>query len=288
MGLTSWNELTIPFMESEIGKKVKQFIKEQRQEKTIYPAQENVFRAFKENIYPYKNVKMIIIGQDPYYNGSADGLAFSCESKTRPDSLTNIFKELKENLFSYMRKEDWEEYMPTNSLHNWARQGILLMNTSLTVEKDLPNSHKDIGWSVFTNSVIEALGKEERPLVFMLWGNHAKSFKPLITGKNHLILEAAHPSPLSASKGFFGCKHFTKANEFFNESDYYTEVRNKVPIDLRQLFDADKIIQTMKSAISSNKVPFENAKFRMEEVEKVLRENYLWDVEYMFNYSTKP
>lgn len=282
-----WSDILKPFLLSEKGIALKKFVEEQRSIATVYPDKKDMLRIFQEAEFPYGNVKLVIVGQDPYYNGTADGLAFSSRSTTTPDSLRNIFKELKSNLYSYMSEQSWKLFMPSNSLENWAKQGVLLMNTVLTVEKDKPNSHKGKGWEDLTSSVIEHLGKEERPIVFMLWGNNAKGLKPLITGKNHLILESVHPSPLSADKGFIGCKHFETMNNFFIDSKYYEKSLNKVSLDLRPFVDIQGILTSIKEAVSKNTIPLDNPNQRIIETHKLLERELLWDILYMFNFTTK-
>ncbi len=181
-------------------------IDEQLANKIIYPPKEAIFNAFK--LIPYSDYKVVIIGQDPYHAaGQANGLAFSVQPDQKiPPSLRNIFKELKEDLLLNI---------PTHGdLSVWAKQGVLLMNSVLTVEEAKPGSHQKKGWEQFTDNVILNLSDDLNGLVFMLLGNYAKSKKNLIDPKKHLILEANHPSPLSANRGFFGCKHFSKANAY--------------------------------------------------------------------------
>lgn len=180
---------------------------------TVYPAPEDMFRAFK--LTPFNDVKVVIIGQDPYHDGSANGLAFSVNSDTMkiPPSLLNINKELEKDVF------DGVNLFKRVDLSNWASQGVFLINTFLSVEAGKPGSHAAYGWDKFTAAAIrKLLLRPGKPIVFMLWGNHAQNtFKPIIeeTGKgSHLILTAPHPSPFSADKGFFGCKHFSKCNSF--------------------------------------------------------------------------
>ncbi len=182
------------------------FVQGEYARKTIYPAKKEVFRAFRYT--PYKDVKVVILGQDPYHGeGQAEGLSFSVPKGIRkPPSLVNIFKELESDLGIPMPN--------TGSLVPWARQGVLLLNTVLTVIKDQAASHKDIGWETFTDEVIKKINEKEEPVVFILWGSYARSKKKYITNKKHLIVESAHPSPLSAYNGFFGSKPFSKTNEF--------------------------------------------------------------------------
>ncbi len=182
------------------------FVKGEYARKTIYPAKKEVFRAFRYT--PYKNVKVVILGQDPYHGeGQAEGLSFSVPKGIRkPPSLVNIFKELESDLGIPVSD--------SGSLVPWAKQGVLLLNTVLTVIKDQAASHKDIGWETFTDEVIKKINEKEEPVVFILWGSYARSKKKYITNSKHLIIESAHPSPLSAYNGFFGSKPFSKTNDF--------------------------------------------------------------------------
>lgn len=182
------------------------FIKEEYHKKEIYPPQNEIFNAFRHT--PYRNVKVVILGQDPYHGyGEAEGLSFSVKNGIRkPPSLKNIFKELESDL-----NIPFPEH---SSLIPWTEQGVLLLNSVLTVEANLAASHKGHGWEIFTDKVIEILNKKEEPIVFILWGNFAKAKKSLITNKNHYIIESAHPSPFSANNGFFGSKPFSKTNNF--------------------------------------------------------------------------
>lgn len=177
--------------------------------KTIYPPQDALFNAFKETAY--EQVKVVILGQDPYHGpGQAHGLSFSVQPHIKPPpSLRNIFQELHNDL---------QLAIPHHGcLQAWAKQGVLLLNTSLSVEQGKPQSHAQIGWTTFTDKVIMALNDHPMPLVFLLWGAHAQSKASLIHDKKHLVLKAAHPSPFSAHRGFLGCKHFSKTNAFLLE-----------------------------------------------------------------------
>ena len=176
--------------------------------KTIFPPKEKVFNAL--NHTPISNTKVVIIGQDPYHTfGQADGLAFSCHNGTPQPSLRNIFKEINSDLGLNMST--------STDLTPWAKQGVMLLNTSLTVIEHLPASHSNKLWHTFTTEIVKILNELNQPIVFMLWGNHAKSFLPLLNNPNHLILQSAHPSPFSAHSGFFGCKHFSKCNTFLTQ-----------------------------------------------------------------------
>lgn len=174
--------------------------------KTIFPPKEMIFNALK--LTPYNSVKVVIVGQDPYHGiGEAHGLSFSVQDGIKiPPSLQNIYKELKDDLGVEPKK--------TGNLTGWARQGVLLLNSVLTVEKDKASSHKGLGWELFTDYIIKLLNTRKDPIVFILWGNFARSKKKYITNSQHYIIESAHPSPFSAYSGFFGSKPFSKTNNF--------------------------------------------------------------------------
>lgn len=191
--------------------KLLKFVQLEYTKKTIFPSKKEVFKAFRYT--PYKNVKVVILGQDPYHGvGEAEGLCFSVpKGIKKPPSLNNIFKELNTDLGCSI---------PDNgSLVSWAKQGVLLLNTVLTVVKDQAASHKDIGWEVFTDEVIKKINIKDEPVVFILWGSYARSKKKFITNPKHLIIESAHPSPLSAYNGFFGSKPFSKTNNFLQQNN---------------------------------------------------------------------
>ena len=201
-------------LEDEFNKdyflKIKEFVDGEYATKTIYPPYDEIFNAFQ--LTDIKNVKVVILGQDPYHEeGQAHGLAFSTpEGRPIPRSLKNIFKEI-ESEYSYPIPD-------SGCLESWARQGVLLLNSVLTVQKDTPASHRGKGWETFTDRIIEEVNKKEEPVVFILWGNFARSKKDLITNPKHLVLESPHPSPFSANAGFFGCNHFIKTNEFLKQN----------------------------------------------------------------------
>lgn len=181
------------------------FVKDAYQHQTIYPEYKDIFNAFRYT--DFDDVKVVILGQDPYHGDhEAHGLSFSVKAGVAmPPSLRNIFQELKNDIGVSRTQTD---------LTDWAKQGILLLNSIMTVVKDKPLSHKDKGWEVFTDNVIRKLGEREKPMVFVLWGSYARSKKELIKNPAHMILESVHPSPLSASRGFFGSKPFSKINQF--------------------------------------------------------------------------
>jgi uracil-DNA glycosylase len=173
----------------------------------VYPEPEDVFKAFK--VTPFGQVKVVILGQDPYHSpGTANGLAFSTDDDTVPPSLDNIFKELESDV------GDGLLLNLDPDLTRWAEQGVFLLNRILTVEEGKPLAHADKGWEIFTRHVIEILNAKRKNVVYMLWGTYAQKLQPLIDPINNLVLTAAHPSPLSAYKGFLGCKHFSQANEY--------------------------------------------------------------------------
>lgn len=207
----SWKQLLAEESEKDYFKKIVSFVQEDAKSHTILPHYKDMFTAFK--LTPLSKVKLVILGQDPYFNpGQAHGLAFSVlEDCPIPASLRNIFKEINSDL-------DLDHSFPHGNLTSWASQGVLLINTVLTVRQGFANSHKDIGWESFTNRVISQINSENRPIVYLLWGKSAKDKIKLISNKKHLILSAAHPSPLSASNGFFGCKHFSQANKFLSDN----------------------------------------------------------------------
>lgn len=187
-------------------KQIVDFINKIYKEKSIYPPKNKILEALK--LTDYDQVKVVILGQDPYHGvGEANGLSFSVNDDIKiPPSLKNIYKELNDDLNIPIS--------PTGNLEKWAKEGVLLLNSILTVEKDHPASHKNIGWETFTNSIITSLNNKKTPVVFILWGNFAKTKKELITNKSHLIITSSHPSPFSANYGFFGSKPFSKTNNF--------------------------------------------------------------------------
>lgn len=187
------------------------FVKEEYSTKVVYPPADDIFNAL--HLTPLKDVKVLILGQDPYHNEhQAHGLSFSVlpDQKDIPPSLQNIYKELQEDLGCYI---------PNNGyLKKWADQGVLMLNTVLTVRAHEPNSHQGRGWENFTDAIIQAVNQKDEPVVYMLWGRPAQSKIPMLTNPKHLILKAPHPSPLSAYRGFFGCRHFSKCNEFLSQN----------------------------------------------------------------------
>ena len=203
-----WDIILKEEVKKEYFKKLGIFVKKEYKTKVIFPPYKNIFDALR--FTDYDEVKVVILGQDPYHGlGEAHGLSFSVKEGVKmPPSLLNIFKELYSDLGIKRTKTD---------LTDWAKQGVLLLNSIMTVEKDKALSHKDKGWEVFTDEVIKKLNDRIDPVIFILWGNFARSKKVLITNKQHKIIESAHPSPLSASRGFFGSKPFSKTNKYLKE-----------------------------------------------------------------------
>ena len=200
-----WDELLKNEFSKEYYPRLRGFLKKEYSSRTIYPDMYDIFNALKWT--SYNNVKVVILGQDPYHGpGQAHGLAFSVRKGIDiPPSLLNMYKELEAELGCYI---------PNNGyLEKWARQGVLLLNTALTVRAGAANSHRGAGWEQFTDRVIELLNEREKPVIFLLWGANARAKKALITNPAHRIFEAPHPSPLSAHRGFFGCGHFKSAND---------------------------------------------------------------------------
>ena len=207
----TWDRLLAEEFEKEYYLKLRSFLIDEYRTRKIYPDKNAIFNALKLTDYP--DVKAVILGQDPYHGaGQAHGLCFSVQKGIlKPPSLVNIFKELK---------ADMGIEMPNNGyLEDWAKKGVLLLNTVLTVREGEANSHKGKGWEVFTDKIIELLNERQEPMVFMLWGANARAKENLITNKRHCILASAHPSPLSAHNGFFGCRHFSKANAFLAKTE---------------------------------------------------------------------
>ena len=201
----------LPCIEDEFKKpyykELYRFVRQEYNSRVVYPPADDIFNAF--HLTPLSEVKALILGQDPYHGPrQAHGLCFSVlpEQSEIPPSLQNIYQELKEDLGCFI---------PNNGyLEKWARQGVLMLNTVLTVRAHQPGSHQGKGWEQFTDAIIQAVNAQERPVVYLLWGRPAQSKIPMLTNPGHLILKAPHPSPLSAFRGFFGCKHFSQANEF--------------------------------------------------------------------------
>lgn len=206
----TWDKVLKDEFKADYFRNLGVFVKSEYSSKCIYPEYEHIFDAFRYT--DYDDVKVVILGQDPYHGeGEAHGLCFSVREGIKiPPSLRNIFKELESDIGVKRSQTD---------LTDWAKQGVLLLNSIMTVVKDHPLSHKDKGWEIFTDNVIRKLGKREKPMVFVLWGSYARSKKDLIENKNHKIIECVHPSPLSANRGFFGSKPFSKINEFLDEQN---------------------------------------------------------------------
>lgn len=213
-----WDQVLEGEFEKEYYQKLRKFLIKEYKTRTIYPNMYDIFNALK--FTPYKEVKAVILGQDPYHQpGQAHGLCFSVQKPVPPPpSLVNIFQELKDDLGI--------DPPGHGCLESWAKNGVLLLNTALTVRRGQPNSHRGMGWEIFTDQVIRLLNKREDPMVFILWGGNARAKESLITNNRHLILTGAHPSPLGAHKGFWGGRYFSKTNAFLRRF-------GKEPIDWR-------------------------------------------------------
>lgn len=213
----SWYDLLKPEFEKEYFKSLQSFLDKEYASYSIYPSQDKIFNAL--NHVPFDKIKVVIIGQDPYHEpGQAQGLSFSVPENIQiPPSLVNIMKEIEADLEIKCENH--------GNLERWAKQGVLLLNTVLTVRRGQANSHKDKGWEILTRKIIQLVGGRKEPIVFLLWGSFAQSYQPLIA-PHHLVLKAPHPSPLSSYRGFFGCKHFSKCNDFLIKN-------GQLPIDWR-------------------------------------------------------
>ncbi|MCQ2381844.1 MAG: uracil-DNA glycosylase [Clostridia bacterium] len=211
-----WDEFLAPLFTDERYLKIRNFLKHEYATQTIYPDMYDLYNCFR--LTPLKDVKCVILGQDPYHEpGQAHGLCFSVKSGVQiPPSLQNIFKEINDDLNIKQPQ--------CGDLTKWAKNGVLLLNTTLTVRAHHANSHANCGWAWFTDAVIKLISDNTQNTVFLLWGSNARSKIPLIDTTKHLILQCAHPSPLSVYRGFYGCKHFSKTNE-------YLLAHNKTPID---------------------------------------------------------
>lgn len=215
MNVKDWHPHVISLLQTPTMQSLNVFLREQKQaKKIILPHSDDWFKAFK--LTPFEKVKVVIIGQDPYHNeGQAHGLSFSVPNGVKvPPSLRNIYQELHTDL----------GIVPSNNgnLTHWATQGVLLLNSVLTVEKNTPGSHTHSGWVDFTDGVVDILSEQKQHLVFLLWGAYAQKKSAYIDADKHLILTATHPSPFSAHKGFFGCKHFSKTNEYLTTHNQQT------------------------------------------------------------------
>ena len=203
--MTTWNEILAEEMQKDYYQELQAFVQKRRAEVRVFPEEKNVFNALE--LTPFESVKVVILGQDPYHGfGQAHGLSFSVQKGIPlPPSLRNIYKELQEDLGGELPTE--------GDLSHWAKQGVLLLNTVLTVEEGNANSHKGMGWERLTNRLIESLNELNHPVIFILWGKPAQDKEKLITNPSHVILKSPHPSPLSAYRGFFGSKPFSRIND---------------------------------------------------------------------------
>ncbi len=212
----SWKEVLAPTLSSASFQHLREFVREEYLRGAVFPSPKNLFRAL--DACPFSRVRVVILGQDPYHGeGQANGLCFSVERGQKlPPSLQNIFKELEQDLGCAVQR--------SGDLSSWAKQGVLLLNATLTVRAHAPGSHQGKGWEEFTDEVVRVLSEQREGIVFLLWGNYAKKKGSIIDRSRHVVYEAAHPSPFSAYGGFFGCKHFSKTNA-------YLASRGQDPID---------------------------------------------------------
>ena len=203
--MTTWDEILAEEIQKDYYQELQDFVQKRRAEVRVFPEEKNVFNALE--LTPFESVKVVILGQDPYHGfGQAHGLSFSVQKGIPlPPSLKNIYKELQEDLGGELPTE--------GDLSHWAKQGVLLLNTVLTVEEGNANSHKGMGWETLTNRLIESLNELNHPVIFILWGKPAQEKEKLITNPSHVLLKAPHPSPLSAYRGFFGSKPFSRVND---------------------------------------------------------------------------
>ena len=215
-----WDNIIGAEFEKEYYKNLRSFLKSEYSTQRIYPDMYDIYNALK--LTPYSEVKVVILGQDPYHGaGQAHGLCFSVQRGVKlPPSLQNIYKEIESDMGTPMPRH--------GDLTSWARQGVLLLNTTLTVRDGRPQSHLGHGWEILNDAIIQSLNNSPNPVVYILWGSNARSKKKFITNPKHLVLETVHPSPLSAYNGFFGCKHFSRTNEFLIHN-------NLSPIDWAKL-----------------------------------------------------
>lgn len=213
----SWKEALAGEFDTPYFKELADFVRDEYKSATVYPPPKFIFRAFE--LCPFDKVKVVILGQDPYHGpGQANGLSFAVkDGMTVPPSLRNIFKEIEADIGEPMKNR-------SGDLERWAKQGVLLLNATLTVRASSPGSHQNKGWEQFTDAVIQTLSEKREHLVFILWGNYARGKKPLIDSTKHKVIESPHPSPFSAHNGFFGSKPFSKTNAYLRE-------HGEVPID---------------------------------------------------------
>lgn len=206
-----WDIILKDIYETKEFKDTMEIVEKEYKEKIVFPEYKNIFNALK--LTSYKDTKVVIMGQDPYHGeNEAHGLSFSVQDGIKlPPSLKNIYKELNSDLGIEIAK--------SGDLSKWAKQGVLLLNSTLTVIKDTPNSHSKIGWQKFTDSIIKKLNEKNESIVFILWGNYARNKKDLVTNNKHYVIESSHPSPFSARNGFFGSKPFSKTNEFLKANN---------------------------------------------------------------------
>lgn len=267
----SWNPVLNEFLNSTVGKNVKDFVKKERLTKTIYPDSSVIFRIFKE--INFDDVKIVILGESPFPNEHANGIAFSSDLDKMPYSLQVISELIRTNLYDYIPREMFmSKYFTHSNLLNWVRQGILLLNSVYSVEKDKPNSHENKGWELLTELLIKALNKKKDPIVFMFWGSKAKSFMKFVTNPYHKILTNNYPtSEKNAPGSFIKSTNFVDAFEFIAET--YPEMPY-VTIDYSEFFNTEKYVEKLKSVLKENELPMWNAKELVRNIDKEIKDRF--------------
>jgi uracil-DNA glycosylase len=252
--MATFQKLIKEFTDSEPGYNLRTHLTKARTLGQVFPEPDKVFAAFNDSVLAFDEVKMVIVGQDPYPTpGDANGFAFSSSGTNIPFSLQIIFKEIRNSLYSYMGDNSFIEGFNSPNLSNWTKQGILLMNRVLTVASGQANSHVSFGWQYFTNKVIQELNDDNHPKVFMLWGANAKELIPFITNKRHLVLESAHPASEAYKPGqFLGNGHFEKAHWFLFDNDL---ISDDLEYDYSGIIPEKEFIDYIQTKIIQNKIP---------------------------------
>jgi uracil-DNA glycosylase len=271
----TWKKIINEFLETDTGQNLKKSIASMRKEKTIYPEPQDVFVAFDETILPYEKTRIVIVGQDPYPNGEANGYAFASKKSGIPKSLEIIFKELHRSVYSYVGDETFKKWFASPDLSKWHKQGILSLNAVLTVEHGKPKSHWDMGWEEFLSIVLKKLNDHQDKLVFMLWGAKAHEYENLLDGNKHLVLKGAHPAAdLYGTKRFVGCDHFKEAINFLAKNNGYNRCLTGM-FELYKYIDMDGLKKDYINSIVNNKaaVGFDPQK-KLDELIQYLYDDY--------------
>ena len=274
----SWKDFLFPLFETTEVKRIKHYVQKMRKENVVYPGPDDIFNAFN---FDYNDINIVILGQDPYHDGSAHGLAFS-SLKGVPPSLQNIFKELRSDLYAYMDNNTFKKFFPNGNLTKWSKQGILLLNTALTVIKGMPGSQTEL-WKPFTEMVLEKLREHPNNIVYMLWGKKAYEYRKFIDETKDYVITTSHPSPYSATETnvpFISSRCFSRAISWLKENSENFNNKKKNYIDLNNIIDIDEIINFIKQKFKENGYPYPDS---MEHIEKL--KNYLIDDYKMTVYS---